>query len=120
MTENPAAALPDSRDRRAFVAPLISTVLTLPLGFVSLLYAGLSPMACDSCNGEAAHAFDASFQTAWTVFVVGLLLVFVLLVMGWVLPWRVRNRARRVGLAFAAPGLVLLNALVFGALLDLP
>ncbi|MFF5445812.1 hypothetical protein [Streptomyces sp. NPDC012888] len=110
----------DERDRRAFVAPLLSTLLTLPLGFASLLFAGLSPMACDSCAEGASDAFDASFEIAWPVFVVGLVGVLVLLVWCWALPWQVRNSARRVGIAVAAPAVVLVNAVVFWALLDLP
>ncbi|MEV7524938.1 hypothetical protein [Streptomyces sp. NPDC091371] len=108
------------RDRRAFIAPLASTLLTLPLAFVSLLYAGLSPMACDSCGTEAADAFDSSFEIAWPVFMVGLVGVFGLLVWCWALPWRTRNAARRVGIAIAAPVVVLVNAVVFWGLLDLP
>ncbi|MFJ4781507.1 hypothetical protein [Streptomyces sp. NPDC088762] len=108
------------RDRRAFIAPLASTVLTLPLAFLSLLYAGLSPMACDSCNGQTADAFDASFETAFPMFLAGLVTVLVLLVWCWALPWRTHNAARRVGIAVAAPAVVLLNAAVFWALLDLP
>ncbi|MFE2288487.1 hypothetical protein ACFXDJ_30520 [Streptomyces sp. NPDC059443] len=108
------------RDRRAYVAPLASTLLTLPLAFLSLLYAGLSPMACDSCGTEAAHAFDASFKVAWPVFWVGLLAAFALLVWCWALPWRTANAARRVGIAIAVPAVVLLNAVVFWGLLELP
>ncbi|MEU8436437.1 hypothetical protein AB0F18_26745 [Streptomyces sp. NPDC029216] len=118
MTENLLAG--DAPARRAFVAPLVSTLLTLPMALLSLFYAGMSPMACDSCDTQAAHAFDASFQTAWPVFMAGLVGVLVLLVWCWALPWRVRNAARRVGLAFAAPGLVVLNTAVFSVLLDWP
>ncbi|MGW1517732.1 hypothetical protein [Streptomyces sp. NPDC002287] len=118
MTENLPSG--DARARRPFVAPLVSTLLTLPMSLLSLFFAGMSPMACDSCDTAAAHAFDASFQTAWTVFTAGLVVVLVLLVWCWALPWRVRNTARRVGLAFAAPGLVVLDTLVFSALVDWP
>lgn len=120
LARNPARNPDADRDRRAYIAPLASTLLTLPLAFLSLLYAGLSPMACDSCATEAAHAFDASFETAWPVFWVGLLGTLALLVWCWALPWRTGNAARRVGIALAAPALVLLNAAVFWALLDLP
>ncbi|MFC9296499.1 hypothetical protein ACFTWH_30665 [Streptomyces sp. NPDC057011] len=112
--------LTHDRDRRAFVAPLASTLLTLPLAFVTLLYAGLSPMACDSCGTEAAHAFDASFEIAFPVFIAGLLAVLGLLVWCWALPWRTRNAGQRVAIAVATPAVVLLNALVFWGLLDLP
>ncbi len=118
MTENLRAG--DAPARRAFVAPLVSTLLTLPMALVALFYTGISPMACDSCDTAAAHAFDASFRIAWPVFLAGLLGALVLLVCCWALPWRVRNTARRVGLAFAAPGLVVLATVVFTALVDWP
>ncbi|MFJ3878555.1 hypothetical protein ACIPW5_13960 [Streptomyces sp. NPDC090077] len=120
MTENTAAALPDTRDRRAFLAPLLSTVVTVPMGLLSLFYAGISPMACDSCGGEVADAFDASFNTAWPVFLGGLVVVLVVLLASWFLPWRRRNSGRRVVLALVAPGAVLFNTAVFYGLVDWP
>ncbi|MFD7559823.1 MULTISPECIES: hypothetical protein [unclassified Streptomyces] len=108
------------RDSRAFIAPLASTLLTLPLGLVSLFFAGLSPMACDSCNGQAAHDFDASFQIAWLVLMAGFAVVLALLVWCWALPWRKANADRRFGIAIAAPAVVLVSMVVFWALLDLP
>lgn len=108
------------RDRRAFIAPLVSTLLTLPIAFLSFVYSLLSPMVCDSCDTEEGHAFAASFDIAWPVFGVGLLVGLVLLVWSWVLPWRTANAARRVGIAIAAPALLLLNVVVFRSLLDLP
>ncbi|WP_405980161.1 hypothetical protein [Streptomyces sp. NBC_00158] len=124
MTENTAAALPDTdadaRDRRAFVAPLVSTLLTVPMGLLALFYAGISPMACDSCDGAVADAFDASFRTAWPVFLGGLVVALVLLLVSWCLPWQRRNAARRLLAAFAAPGVVVLGTLLFTALVDWP
>ncbi|MEW2137260.1 hypothetical protein AB0892_11745 [Streptomyces sp. NPDC005409] len=55
----------DERDRRAFTAPPASTLPTLPPAFVTLLYAGLSPMACDSCNGQTADAFGGAGSRLW-------------------------------------------------------
>ncbi|MFE2169805.1 hypothetical protein ACFXB3_32855 [Streptomyces sp. NPDC059447] len=115
-----APNLDPDRDGRAFIAPLVSTLLTLPLGLMSLFFAGISPMACDSCNGQAAHDFDASFQTAWPLLMAGLVVVAGLLVWCWALPWRKANAARRVGIAIAAPAVAVLNTVVFWALLDLP
>ncbi|MFD9726604.1 hypothetical protein [Streptomyces sp. NPDC059072] len=115
-----APNLDPDRDSRAFIAPLVSTLLTLPLGLVSLFFAGISPMACDSCNGQAAHDFDASFRIAWLVLMAGFVVVLALLVWCWALPWRKANAARRVGLAVAAPAVVVLGTVVFWALLDLP
>ncbi|MEU9718365.1 hypothetical protein [Streptomyces sp. NPDC047976] len=119
MTENTAAA-PDATDRRAFVAPLLSTLLTVPMGLLSLFFAGISPMACDSCNEGASDVFEASFDVAWPVFLGGLVVVLITLLASWLLPWRRRNAARRVVLALVAPGIVLFNAAVFYGLVDWP
>ncbi|MET8750491.1 hypothetical protein ABZW32_10430 [Streptomyces sp. NPDC004667] len=108
------------RDRRAYVAPLLSTLLTLPAAAVTLFFAGLSPMACDSCADAASDRFDASFGPAWTVFTSGLVLVLLLLVACWALPRNHGYRGRRLALALAAPGAVVLNVLVFAAMVDWP
>jgi cell division protein FtsX len=109
-----------SPDRRAFVAPLISTLLTVVTAAITFLFVGFSPMACDSCNGEVAHRFDESFQTAFTVYQAGLLVTLGLLVAGWALPWQRRMAARRVGIALAAPAALVLDVVVFYALVDWP
>ncbi|MFD3542872.1 hypothetical protein ACFWUQ_25740 [Streptomyces sp. NPDC058662] len=109
-----------SRDPRAFVAPLLSTLLTLPLGTAALFLVGLSPMACDSCDEAASDRFDASYSVASTFFGLALLVAGALLVACWALPRRRRDAARRVGLALAAPGAVVLGYLVFHALVDWP
>ncbi|MFJ9340320.1 hypothetical protein ACIRP0_13635 [Streptomyces sp. NPDC101733] len=108
------------RDRRAFVAPLVSTLLTLPLALVAVFFAGISPMACDACGTEESRAFTDSFETAWPLLMSGLLLAGVLLVADWSLPWRRANAGRRVALALAAPGTVLVAVATFWALLDWP
>lgn len=124
MTENTAAALPDTaadaRDRRAFVAPLISTLLTVPMGLLSLFSAGMSAMSCDSCSAEAADVFEASFDVAWPVFLGGLVVALIVLLTSWLLPWQRRNSGRRVVVALVAPGVVLFNAAVFYGLVDWP
>ncbi|MER6450485.1 hypothetical protein [Streptomyces venezuelae] len=109
-----------SRDRRAFVAPLVATLLTLPTAAVALFFAGISPMACDSCGTAASDRFDASYEVAFTVFGFGLLVVLVLLVAAWVLPWQRRYAAARVWCAVAAPATVVLDFAVFHGLVDWP
>ncbi|MFJ3927732.1 hypothetical protein [Streptomyces sp. NPDC090022] len=112
---------PDTaRDRRAYIAPLLSTLLTLPLGLLSLFVAGLSPMACDSCGEADSDRFDASFETAFPIFGGGLVIVLVLLIATWALPWQRRYAARRVALALWAPGFVVVNYVVFWGLIDWP
>jgi hypothetical protein len=93
---------PGTPASRSWVAPLISTLLTVPAAFLALLFVGLSPMACDSCSEPDQTRFDATFGTAFTVFTCGLAVPAVLLVLSWVLPWHQRHAARRVVLALAA------------------
>ncbi|MEU7556461.1 hypothetical protein AB0B01_29760 [Streptomyces sp. NPDC044571] len=124
MNEHPAPDTspdsPDSPHRRAFIAPLVSTLVTLPAALVAFFTVGMSPMACDSCNGDVADRFDASYEVAFPTFTAGLLVVLVLLVACWALPWQRRNAARRVVLALFAPAAVMLDYLVFAALVDWP
>ncbi|MBT2446125.1 hypothetical protein J7F03_03265 [Streptomyces sp. ISL-43] len=115
-----APGLDPSRDPRAFIAPLVSSLLTLPLGAVALFFVALSPMACDSCGDTASDRFDASYGVAFTVFAAGLLLVLGLLVAAWALPWERRNSGRRVVLALTAPAAVALDYAVFYGIVDWP
>ncbi|MET7505289.1 hypothetical protein [Streptomyces microflavus] len=113
--------MPDTaRDPRAWIAPLITTIVTLPMALIALFVGGLTPMACDSCNGVAADRFDASFGPAWTVLLVGLLLTLMALIASWATPWQLRNVARRVGLALAAPTTLVVTFVAFMALVDWP
>lgn len=113
--------MPDTaRDPRAWIAPLITTIVTLPMALIALFVGGLTPMACDSCNGAAADRFDASFGPAWTVLLVGLLLPLMALIASWATPWQLRNVARRVGLALAAPTTLVVTFVAFMALVDWP
>lgn len=116
----PATGPTHAPDPRAWVAPLISTIVTLPMGLVALFIGGLTPMACDSCNGAAADRFDASFTTAWTVLCIGLILALIVLVAAWAVPHQLRNSARRVGLALTAPATVVVAFVAFMALVDWP
>ncbi|MFI8278996.1 hypothetical protein ACIGBH_29740 [Streptomyces sp. NPDC085929] len=109
-----------SRDKRAFVAPLVSTLLTLPMALVAFFFVGLSPMACDSCGDAASDRFDASYDVAFPVFTTGLLLVLAVLVTSWALPWQRRNSARRIGFALLAPAAVVLDYIVFAGIIDWP
>ncbi|MET8504055.1 hypothetical protein ABZV60_05315 [Streptomyces sp. NPDC004787] len=97
----------------SWIPALLSTLVTLPLALVSLFYAGLSPMACDSCNGAEADRFDASFDLAFPLFGAGLLLAVVLLIAAWAPP-------RRPVLALAAPLTVVFSVLLFMGILDTP
>ncbi|MFF1306395.1 hypothetical protein [Streptomyces sp. NPDC058307] len=116
----PELTLDDDRATRAWVAPLLSTLLTLPACLFTYVVGGLSAMACDSCAATEAHRFDSSFGLAFPVLLGGLGVVLFLLAAGWALPWERGNTARRTGLALAAPALVPVVYVVFAALVDWP
>ncbi|OAR23373.1 hypothetical protein A8W25_24070 [Streptomyces sp. ERV7] len=103
-----------------WTAPVISTVLTLPAAFLALVFAGLSPMACDSCDQAQNARFTPSFDTAFAVFQAGLLLALTLLLVSWVLPWRRRLAPRRVLFAVLAPLCVICSYVTFVAMVDWP
>ncbi|MEU8841282.1 hypothetical protein AB0D97_19480 [Streptomyces roseus] len=109
-----------SPDPYAFIAPLLSTLLTLPMGILAFFSAGLSPMACDSCGDAASDRFDASYDLAFPVFNTGLLMVLAMLVVCWALPRQRRNAARRVGFSLLAPAVLVLDYVVFAAIVDWP
>ncbi|MDQ0795752.1 hypothetical protein [Streptomyces sp. B1I3] len=100
--------------------PLVSTLVTLPAAGFALLYGGLSPMACDSCNGAAADRFTDSFDAGWAVLCTGLVLSLVVLVASWALPWRQRQAATRVFLSMAAPGVAVVAFVAFMGIVDWP
>ncbi|MFD4741602.1 hypothetical protein ACFWNQ_30145 [Streptomyces virginiae] len=112
---------PDTaRHPRAFVAPLVATLLTLPMAAVAFFFVGLSPMACDSCGDAASDRFDASYDVAFPAFGFGLLVVLAVLFAAWPLPWQRRHAAARVWLAVVAPAAVVLDFVVFDGLVDRP
>lgn len=119
-TPAPATTVADDRAPRAWIAPAVATVVTLPIAFVAFVFVALSPMACDSCSGARSSAFSASFMPAFWTFAIGLLLPLGLLVTSWVLPWRHRNTVRRRKAAALAPTAVVLLYLLFLALVDWP
>ncbi|MFB4423662.1 hypothetical protein C5F59_021580 [Streptomyces sp. QL37] len=112
--------LQNPRSPHAWAGPLISTLLTLPAAALALFFGGLSPMACDSCDGTQADRFTDSFDTAWAVLCTGLVLSLIVLVASWALPWRQRQAAPRVLLSMAAPAVVLTAYVAFTALVDWP
>jgi hypothetical protein len=110
----------DPRSPYAWIAPLLSTLVTLPAEGAVLFYGALSPMACDSCNGATADRFTDSFEAGWVVLCVGLLLSLVVLAASWCLPWRQRRDPTRLLLASAAPVVVLCAFIAFMGLVDWP
>ncbi|WP_330325414.1 hypothetical protein [Streptomyces pseudovenezuelae] len=99
----PDLTLDDDRATGAWVAPLLSTLLTLP-ACVLVYFAG----------------FESSFGIAFPVLLGGLGLALFLLAASWALPWERCSTCRRVGFALAAPVLVACVYAVFTSLADWP
>ncbi|MEV1027095.1 hypothetical protein [Streptomyces sp. NPDC050264] len=122
MTSDLAADVPirPAQYARHWVAPLVSSVVTLPGAFFAYVFAGLAPMACDSCTEAQVSAFQPSFDRAYTVFGLCLTVSLLCLATAWLLPWQERFAARRVGFAVLAPCAVLVTYLVFVGMVDWP
>lgn len=105
-------------DGRAWIGPLVSTLLTLPMGFGFLVMAMLSPMMCDSCGGARAEQFEHTFAGIFAFFVCALVATLGLLIVSWALPWLKRNRDRRATFAVAAPGCLIFSFIVFCAVVN--
>ncbi|MEW2558237.1 hypothetical protein [Streptomyces griseorubiginosus] len=116
----PDLTLDDDRATGAWVAPLVSTLLTLPACLAAWFFGGFSAMACDACDGTQADRFDSSFAVAFPMLLGGLGIALLLAAASWALPWERRNTARRLGLALAAPALVPVVYVVFAALVEWP
>lgn len=93
------------RDERGWLAPLISTAITLPAAAFAYLCAAATSMACDSCTPAEAGRFDPSFDIAFRAFRFGLAVPLGLLLASWALPWEPRYSALRVLSAVLAPPL---------------
>ncbi|MFI0242413.1 hypothetical protein [Streptomyces sp. NPDC016845] len=105
---------------RQWIAPLLSSVVTIPAALFAWFYAGLAPMACDSCTDAQAAAFDPSYERAYTVFGWGLTISLLILATAWLLPWEERFEARRTGFAALAPMALLATVLTFAGMVDWP
>lgn len=108
----------DGRPRHAWIASLLSTVVTLPLTYVALLYSMFVPMACDSCSEADDDRMEATFGPAFTVCCCGLLLALITVVASWALTRRRPPAA--IALAVAAPLVVVITWAAFMALIDWP
>ncbi|MET8711453.1 hypothetical protein [Streptomyces californicus] len=110
----------ETPDDHAWIAPVVSSVVTVPLGLLALVYGALSPMECDSCNGAVAERFHDSWTVGWTVLWIGLLIALAVLIATWAVPHRLRYAPRRFVLALAAPATVVVTFVAFMALVDWP
>ncbi len=115
-----ARDLDSHADRRAWIAPLLATLVTVPGALLALGFTMITPMACDECDTAQGDRFDASYYPAFWGFLIGLVLPLGLLLASWCLPWRRRHTARRVVLAVLAPATLLVLVAVFAALVDWP
>ncbi|WP_406123195.1 hypothetical protein [Streptomyces sp. NBC_00989] len=106
--------------RGTWVGPLVATVVTLPAALVAYIIGGLSPMACDACDGAEAERFTRRFDTAFTLLQVGILASVALLLVSWGLPQTEQNIARRRVFAALAPGTVVLSVILFAAMVPWP
>ncbi|MGY0018771.1 hypothetical protein ACVHNB_07270 [Streptomyces sp. YJ-C3] len=109
-----------ARYARHWVAPLLSSLVTLPAAFFAYVFAGLSPMACDSCTDAQLDRFEPSFDRAFTVFGLSLTVSLLVLATAWLLPWQERYAERRTGFAVLAPIAVVVTYVVFVAMVDWP
>ncbi|WP_405937396.1 hypothetical protein OG338_12410 [Streptomyces sp. NBC_00726] len=108
----------DNRLRHAWIASLLSTIVTLPLVYVALLYSMLAPMACDSCSDADADRMEATFGPAFTVSCCGLLLALITVVASWA--HAKRRPSAAIVLAVAAPSVVGLTWAAFMTIIDWP
>lgn len=111
------AVRPDTPARRPWLAPLVATLLTLPLSGLAYLIAMVSAFACDACTSQESQRFGAAFGIAFWVVKCGLFLAFGLLLTAWMLPEPRRDVDARALVAFAAPVTVLLSLLAFACIL---
>ncbi|MFF9286987.1 hypothetical protein [Streptomyces griseosporeus] len=100
----PASPAPTAdRDRRAWIAPTVATVLLLVLGPAALLLGGLSAMATDSCGpDDCSQALETALSLIYGTLFFGSFLTFGAWLTSWVLPWTRRWSALRAWLAVAA------------------
>ncbi|XUL88635.1 hypothetical protein ACQ86D_19930 [Streptomyces galilaeus] len=103
-----------------WVAPVVATVVTLPMALLALFFGGFAPMACDSCNGAEAESFTRGFNTGFTYLQAGLVIAVVLLLVSWCLPQTEANVFRRRVFAALAPGTVVFSVFLFATLAPWP
>ncbi|MGW0417941.1 hypothetical protein [Streptomyces sp. NPDC003015] len=91
------------QDRRAWVAPLVATILLVLLGPPALLFGGLSAMATDSCGPDDCPSALMTYLTViYAILGFGILVTLPAFVASWALPWHRRWSALRAWLAAVA------------------
>lgn len=107
----------ETRSYRGWTAPVMSTLVTLPLILLTLAPVGLSAMSCDDCQGAELRRFEESLHVAWAVYRLGLALPVGMLLADYIATWR-RREAARLWLAFLAPPSVFIPYALFASILD--
>ncbi|MFI0943808.1 hypothetical protein [Streptomyces sp. NPDC021020] len=119
----PWSGLPEPRRREPGPygpAPLLSTLVTLPLAAAAWLYGAVSAMSGDPLDGPEADAFDRSFTHGFHLLQTLVGAAAAVLLVSWVLPPRPALRTARTLLALAAPALVVAGFLVFRTTVNWP
>ncbi|MFE0099105.1 hypothetical protein [Streptomyces sp. NPDC059009] len=124
MSETTAPAQPAPRQAtpapRSWVAPLVASLITLPLMGLAYFSAVFSSMACDACSSAEAGPFESSYEVAFLLLQFGLFVPAGMLVTSWSMPAQRRYEAKRALVAFLAPVVVVFEFLLFMALVDWP
>ncbi|WDF39149.1 hypothetical protein PBV52_21270 [Streptomyces sp. T12] len=109
MTTTHIAARPPARsdvaerDSRAWIAPLVATILLAFLGPAALLLGGLSAMATDSCGpDDCSPALNTQLSVIYGTLAFGTLPTLAAWITAWALPWQRRWSAWRTGAAITA------------------
>ncbi|MFD5553907.1 hypothetical protein ACFWIA_08725 [Streptomyces sp. NPDC127068] len=110
----------DWPDPHAWVAPLIGTLVLLPVTAVLAGMALLAQLTCTTCDAAEFARFEESYTLAVVLCGAVLAGAGALLVWSWVLPGRRLLRGRRIGLAIGAPVLAATCYPLFTALVDWP
>ncbi|WP_344054736.1 hypothetical protein [Streptomyces thermoalcalitolerans] len=105
--------LPDpDRDRFAWIAPTIATVLLLVLVPLALLFGGLlSVLAAAGCGSDCSKELETSVLVIWGTLCFGGFVTHAAVITSWALPWKRRYSALRAWMAVLSllpPLLVLL------------
>ncbi|CAM5550232.1 hypothetical protein [Streptomyces canus] len=103
MTTATAPVYATDQDRRAWVAPLVATILLVLLGPAALFLGGLSAMATDSCGpDDCPSALMTSLTVIYGILEFGILVTLPAYVASWALPWHGRWSVLRAWLAAVA------------------
>lgn len=95
---------PADRDRRAWVAPTVATVLPTFPGPVALLVGAMSPMATGSCGpDDCSQALTTALDVILRAMPLGGVLTSGAWLTSWPLPWSIRRTTLRIAAAFLSP-----------------